>query len=256
MQGMTFRNAIARGLDVRFMAAAGMLSDAFTVSKFGFNPSIVGAVESVWDAGGIYPWQEPGTGVSMTLQSTLAADDVLGTGARYVTVYWIDKDYNRQQITVETDGVTSVAVGDDMYLPYRMSVTPGPNGEPAAGSGQNAAGVITLENAGTTYAQIINGNNQTLMAIYTIPAGHSGYVVYGKASVGEGKTAEGKYFVRPYNGVFNLAHDFLLFQNSYDYPFGLPVPINEKSDLDLRAISTAAGTTASGAFDVIIVRNS
>lgn len=255
MQGMTFRNAISRGLDIRFLAAAGMLSDAFTVSKFGFNPEIVASPETVWDAGGLYPWQAPGTGKTMTLQSTLAADDVLGTGARYVTVFWIDKDYNQQQITVETDGINPVAVGDDIYLPYRMAVTPGPNGEAAAGTGGAAAGVITLSSGGTTYAQILNGNNQTLMAVYTIPAGYKGYVVYGKASVGEGKTAEGKYFVRPYNGVFNLAHDFLMFQSSYDYPFGLPVPINEKSDLDLRAISTAAGTTISGAFDVILVRN-
>ena len=255
LQGLTFRTAISRGLNVQFLASAGMLSDAFTVSKFGFNPNIVAAVETVWDAGGVYPWQSPGTGLTMTLQSTLAADDVLGTGARYVTIFWIDKDYNQQQTTVETDGTNPVAVGDDIYLPYRMVVTPGPNGEAAAGSGQTAAGTITLENTATVYSQIINGNNQTLMALYTIPAGFTGYIMFGKASVGEGKTAEGKFFVRPLNGVFNLAHDFLLFQNSYDYPFGLPVGVNEKSDLDLRAISTAAGTTMSGAFDVIIVRN-
>ena len=255
LQGMTFRTALSRGLNVNLMASAGMLSDAFAVSKFGFNPLIVAGIESIWDAGGIYPWQSPGTGLTMTLQSTVAADDVLGTGARYVTIFWIDKDYNQQQTTVETDGTTPVAVGDDIYLPYRMAVTPGPNGEAAAGSGQNAAGTITLENAATVYSQIINGNNQTLMALYTIPAGFTGYIMFGKASVGEGKTAEGKFFARPLNGVFNLAHDFMLFQNSYDYPFGLPVPIAEKSDLDLRAISTAAGTTMSGAFDVILVRN-
>ena len=255
IQGMTFRTALSRGLNVNLMASAGMLSDAFALSKFGFNPAIVAALETVWDAGGIYPWQAAGTGKTMTLQSTVGADDVLGTGARYVTIWWMDKDYNPQVITVETDGTTPVAVGDDIYLPYRMAVTPGPNGENAAGSGENAAGTISLKSGATTYAQIINGNNKTLMAVYAIPTGFTGYIMFGKASVAEGKSAEGKFFVRPLNGVFSLAHDFLLFENSYDYPFGLPVPVVEKTDLDLRAISTSAGTSISGAFDVIIVRN-
>ena len=255
MEGLTFRTALSKGLDVYFLAAAGMLSDAFVVNKFGFNPAIVAALETIWDAGGIYPWQDHGDGLTMTLQSDNAADDVLGTGARYVTVYWIDSDFNRQQITVETNGTTPVAVGDDIYLPYRMVVSPGPNNEAAAGSSKVAVGTITVENTGTVYSQIIDGNNQTLMAVYAIPAGFTGYVVFGKASVGEGKTAEGKFFTRPFNGVFNLSHDFMLFQNSYDYPFGLPVPVNEKTDLDLQAISTSAGTTMSGAFDIILVRN-
>lgn len=255
VSGMTFQQALAKGLDVRFMAAAGFLSDALFIHKFGENPAVGAATETVWDAGGLYPWQDQGSGLTMTLQSTSAADDVAGTGVRYVTISYISNLYELKTVIVETDGLTPVAVADDIYLPYRMDVQPGPNGEAAAGSGGTATGIITLENAATVYAQILVGNNQTLMGVFTIPAGFTAYLLVGDATVGEGKEVHIDFSVREFNGVFRIQHSLFLFENAYRYDFTGPLPIQEKSDLDIMAIDAALNPSVSATFDLILVQN-
>ena len=77
-----------------------------------------------------------------------------------------------------------------------------------AGSGESAVGSITAENAGTVYGHIDNGYNQTLMALYTIPAGYNGYVIKGRASVGQGKAVEMDFYARTFGGVFRVQHHF------------------------------------------------
>jgi hypothetical protein len=105
-------------------------------------------------------------------------------------------------------------------------------------------------------AQTANGNNQTLNAFTTIPAGKTGYLIYGKASTGEGKAAEVSYYGRSPGGVFNLSHKLYLYEGSYDYEFRIPSIIPEKTDLDVRGKNVQAGNIeVSAAFDILLVDN-
>jgi hypothetical protein len=56
-------------------------------------------------------------------------------------------------------------------------------------------------------AHIINGNNQTQMAIFTVPRGKTGYLIQGDASMSRPQTngtAIVQYFSRRFGGVFKI----------------------------------------------------
>lgn len=119
---------------------------------------------------------------------------------------------------------------------------------------EKAEGVITAKIGSTVHAQIIDGNNQSLMAVYTIPAGYTGLVIKGKASCWKGKEVEVNFRGRPIGGVFNLYHSFYIYEASYEYEFGVPLAIPEKTDIFVEAKSDIA-TKVSAVFDIILIKN-
>ena len=123
------------------------------------------------------------------------------------------------------------------------------------------AGNITIANGGTTYAQITAGENQTLMAVYTVPAGKSLYVNQGIATHGTG-TSGGvfmtvRFLVRNEGEVFRTAVKVDVSESEILYPFAQPLKIPEKSDVEVRAICNKNQANAiSASFDGIIVEES
>lgn len=119
---------------------------------------------------------------------------------------------------------------------------------------EKAEGTITAQIGATVHAQIIDGNNQTLMAVYTIPAGYTWLVVKGKASCGKGKEVEVNFRGRPLGGVFGLYHSFYIYETNYEYEFWVPLSIPEKTDIFVEAKSDLA-TKVSAVFDIILIKN-
>lgn len=140
------------------------------IRKFGFNGTVNTTKEDIWDGGGVYEFP-PDEGVVCEVVSTLAADDIEGTGARKVIVQGLDENFVEKEVEVEMTGLTGVDVGTFSRV-HRAYVT-------LAGTGETNAGNITVRNTATPakkYAQITAGNGQTLMSIYTIPARTIGYL--------------------------------------------------------------------------------
>jgi hypothetical protein len=128
------------------------------------------AFEVIWETGGQYPWQS--TAVTVDVVSDDANDDVAGTGARTLRIQGLDGSYNLAEETVDMDGTTTVTTTQTFLRVFRMSVE-------TAGSSGNNEGTITVTYTGGSdvAATITAGNGQTLMAVYTIPAGKTGYFV-------------------------------------------------------------------------------
>lgn len=229
--------------------------DAFAVHKFGFNPNQVNSLATVWDGGGLYPWQTIAEVVSVVSDD---ADDAFGgIGAQTIKILGLDWNWNLADEIVEMDGLTPVITKTRFLRIYRALVPPleDVDGNPVAGQG-DAAGTISFTQGAAVRAQIVSGNNQTLMSIYTVPAGYTGFMMHGSAGVGSGKEATVKYFVRPYLGVFNLGYIVQLFENNEQRPFVIPQRIDEKTDIDVRAISeSTSGIGVSSNFDIALVRN-
>lgn len=140
------------------------------IRKFGLNNAVNTTKEDIWDGGGVYEFP-PDEGVACEVVSTLAADSLAGTGAQKVIVQGLDENFEEKQVEVEMTGLTAVDIGIFSRV-YRAYVT-------VSGTGGANAGVITVRNSAATtkvYAQIAVGNNQTLMAIYTVPANTIGYL--------------------------------------------------------------------------------
>jgi hypothetical protein len=150
--------------------ALGQVMGVSHIDKFGRNADIdQAAVEDVWDGGGV--WVEPTAARIHDIASTDAADTADGTGARTMEVYGLDGDYNMIGETRSLDGLSNVATENAYRMIYRKIVR-------SAGAGGKNAGTITATARvdGTVTAQISPGFNQTLMAVFQVPAGVTGLV--------------------------------------------------------------------------------
>lgn len=231
--------------------AKGNIPGHSKVSKFGENNTVGSAPETIWDAGGLYPWAtwDVSGPTTVNLQSTDINDTAAGTGARTIQIEGLDENWEEQEEIIVLAGTTPVASIGQWQRLHRMVVVTG-------GTFNGAIGNITATIGAVTVAQVVNGNNQTLMAVYTIPAGKTAYVVFGKTSCGKAADAKVKFFVRPPGGVFNVQHTANLYQNSYDYPFSAVPSVDTMTDLEVRATSTnPSGFEVTMAFDVILVDN-
>ena len=130
-------------------------------------------------------------------------------------------------------------------------------------AGTDNAGIVYASDSGkaVSYAQIAVGNNQTLMALYTIPAGKTGYLIQGTNSlIGTNRNyaVSGKQLMRPYGGVFQLKKTFGLETDGTSFmvlPHPLPSRIPEKTDIRVSAISSTAGSGINTTFEILLVDN-
>jgi len=209
--------------------------------KFGFNS--VGTVEeTVWDSGGLYVY--PSSAVVMAVTSAAGASD---SGVK-VTVQGVDTNY--QQITEEvTLDASGTATTSSAFLRvYRAYVS----------GSQTIVGDVSISNSGTTYAQIKTGENQTLMTLWTVPAGYTAYIQEGY--IGSGTSSVNKYatariITRRFGGVFRTQFKTTLHNTTVKVDLGLPIVCPEKTDIEVRAKTSSGDDDISATLAILYVRN-
>ena len=112
---------------------------------------------------------------------------------------------------------------------------------------------------------VIDPNNQqTEMAVYTIPAGKTGYLRSGYAATsGSNKSSNYiiKLYIREFGKVFRVQHTVALADNGtslYQHIYVEPSKILEKTDIIVTAEATGTGVTGaaiSAGFDIVLVDN-
>jgi hypothetical protein len=233
-----------RSEDVYFDIARGCYRNATTVHVFGSNPDVDmgSAPETVWDVGGgLYPWSSWDTASALTCVSTDAGD----TGV--LTIYGLDADLLLLTEEVTLNGLTPVVTtnvfGRINLLTY------------AKGSDTNI-GAITTTISAVTVGHIQVGASHSIAAIYTIPAGHTGYFLQGQASVQKTKNAQILTLSRFFGGPFMIAHVGEVSDSSYIYRSYAPIALPEKTDLEQRAgIAETNGTRVTASFDLVLIKN-
>lgn len=98
-------------------------------------------------------------------------------------------------------------------------------------------------------------NEISTSSSYTVPAGKSGLVVFGKTTVSEAKAMELTFWARNEGGLFSIAHHIDIKNNNYDYLFKLPAKVPEKTDFEVRASVDVGTAEVSTAYDIILVDN-
>jgi hypothetical protein len=111
-------------------------------------------------------------------------------------------------------------------------------------------------------AIIIDGSNQTEMAVYTVPAGKTGYLrQWFASSSGAKKTTNylTKLKARPFGQVFQLKHSSSIADAApYIHSYVEPEAFAEKTDIEMTASITDTGITeaaVSAGFDIVLVDN-
>jgi hypothetical protein len=221
------------------------------VNKFGYNSSIgSGAFETIWETGDDYPWQSSAVTVDVVSDDT--NDDVAGTGARTLRIQGLDGSYNFAEETVDMDGTTTVTTTQTFLRVFRMSV------ETAGTSGNNIGNIsVTYTGGSDVAATITAGNGQTLMTLYTIPAGYTGYLLSMNISSGKDQEMEFKFIQRD-NSVANAAFQTKQFLDvrggQTTVIFNAVNVIPQKSDIYVSGKASST-SSASASFDLLLVQD-
>lgn len=257
------------GRDINLAAAIGAETSAnvylSSVNKFGKALDVDSAVSTdVWDGAdgttSTDEWVPPTTARTHDIVSTDANDDgsPAGTGAHTVEVQGLDTNWNPQTETVTLNGTTNVATANTYLRIFRMKVM-------ACGSGGGNAGIITAtaQTDATVTAAIQAGNNQTLMAIYTVPNNMTAYITSYYASfigntpatttgnvrllVADTQATGAPFQLKHIQGIVGgdrIAHEFR--------PY---FKVSEKHDIKLNMSDCSADNSVlDGGFDIILRR--
>jgi hypothetical protein len=203
-------------------------------------------------------------GASLELVSADSSDSSAGTGVQTVEVHYLDSLGAEQAITIPMAGLVPVDIDTELGYAADIADVQWIHSK-TVGTGGVAAGNITLRTAGgagTDYELISGGGNQSLSGRYTIPAGHTGYIIgwqvsgftqridFRLRSTVERFTRElipGVFLFQDVQTVFNVSGPYREFRDPLECPAGSTVKIS--------GVGSASGGVAGGAFDITIVPN-
>ena len=235
-----------------------------SIFKFGYNQNIDNSLETLWAQGGLYSYLSAAS--TLYISSSSTADDVAGTGARTATVSGLDANYDEVSVTVDLDGQNGVQLGNasNWIRVNRITVD-------TAGSGEQNAGVLyvgteaspTVGVPTNKYATVAIGDNQTLMALWTVPRNYEAYLY--QTNVTAACTTSNKLLTctivaRKPSGVFQLKSKFGIQVDGGDIvqKYNFPLKFTEKTDIEVRAISDSGSgnVEVSAGLDIIYIEKS
>lgn len=238
--------------------ARGQVAFHKTQFKFGFNSDVDDSLETVWSQGGLYSYLASASTLKISSSST--ADTSAGTGARTVTIYGLDSNYDEISETITLNGQTSVDSTKEYLRINRMVVNTAGSGEQNAGVIYAGTGTVTVGVPANVYASIAIGDNQTLMCLWTVPRGYTAYLSQIDISMNTevaNKFGTVSIVARPNGGVFNVQDKFSLSQNIITQSFSYPRKYGEKTDIEVRAIASSsnANLSVSAGLDIVYIEN-
>ena len=156
-----------------FLDLSGNNSSALQYSEFknGVAPSVSQNSEvSIWNESTLYPWSSITTAQKIFISSSSASD----TG-QSIRIEGLDNTYHPISETIVTNGLTSVQSANSYLRLNRSYII----------SGSPNAGTIKMyysASNGVVIGSMAIGNARNKSSIFTIPAGYTGYILYGDAT--------------------------------------------------------------------------
>ena len=247
------------GASANINISMGLVEGWGNIHKFGAVPSMSQNTSgTIWDKNDtVYPWSAfeiagPLAISTTTSNGTLSSlDDGLD-----VVIIGLDENYEDVSETITISGNSGTGTTTFKRV-YRAYVTDG------AETNQTQIRVsttVTSPITGTTseVLRINIGKAQTLMAIYTVPAGKTAYLLKGTATCAAAADATIDMFIRYFGQTtFRIGHTAEVSGagGQYEYQFPIPTEIPEKSDIDVRALVRSNNARVTAAFDIILVDN-
>lgn len=237
------------------------------IHKFGAAPDfdVADGFVTVWDGA------DDGDIAQMNyIYSTSAAIDSIsssnsGDTGITIEIQGLDSDYDLVTQTATLDAVdaqTKVSLSTSLIRVFRLKNT---------SSTDLVGNVYVYEDDTTTggkpddlslvRAVIENGNNQTLMAVYTIPNGYTGYMRDWYASTAGAKRDSShtiKLLARPFGQVFQLKHISNIDVNGTSYiqhKYEEPEIFEAKTDIEMQMDTDQDIAGVSAGFDIVLVQD-
>ena len=226
------------------------------VTLFGYNADVDTAEETIWTGGGILT--SPAAAGVLKVSSSSADDNSAGTGARTIVLMGLDANYNEISETITLNGQTAVNTVKSFLRVNYLYVTTVGSGGTAAGTIYVGTGVVTAGVPATIYGQIAVGDNASLMAHYTVPAGYTAYMTYGNIGTGQltgAHTVTGRLLTTNGNGIRKTAAIVAFGTGVQNFVFKEPLMIPEKNDVEASAVSSAGNAPVSATIQLVLVKN-
>ena len=261
--GFTGLNYATNSGDFLIEVAKGNIAGHSLIFKFGRNPDIDSGSdpEDIWTYGGLYTY--PNTAAINYISSSDNADN------QEITVEGLDSDYNPQSITVTLNGNTKTQIGTGetflrVFRAFNSDTT------------EFAGTVYIYENDTTTTpgvpdtpskvkAEIRSIDQQTYMALYTVPAGHTALFLGGAISITVGASAAKSALVdllTRFEGKIFRSQELVGISSSGSSVFSQdlhslgPLRLPEKTDIKARVREVSANDTGVSAyFAILLIEN-
>ena len=228
------------------LVSQGLVTGYTVMQKFGQNDNLNTATyEDIWDGGGTYSYPADATAPI----TKLVAHDALDTEP--IEVQGLDVNGDLVTQTKTLTGLTAVTLDTPLWRVFRLK---------NIGTSDLLNDVCAINDGDTVdYACINNGNNQTLMALYTIPNGKTGYLYQGTnnlSDVTRGVSASGRLWMRQYGSVFQVKKTFGVSSDGTGFinvKNIFPAKIPAKTDIRVDAIASANGVTLNTTFEILLI---
>lgn len=222
------------------------------ILKFGSNPNIPNDVslsspETVWDGSTEYVFP-PDVGTGIQVKSANGGDN------QEIIIEGLDENFNSVSWTGDLNGSSEANVAGTWSRVFRAFNN----------DNTDFGGDINIHASGddsTSYAKILSGNNQTLMAVYTVPENTTGYLIQYEASAQNtfsssviGYTLHLK--TREYGKVFRVQEvTSVTTENSHVQELQVPIILEPKTDVLVNVVN-ANGNNGSVNADFSIALHS
>ena len=236
--------------------ARGLIPGVTHVNNFGENPDIDTATdpEDVWDFGGVYNFST--TDDIDSISSSDAGDTMV------ITVEGLALDYTKVSQNVTLTGQTRAALATKLIRVNRAFMVGNVSVVGTVSIYENTALTAGVPTDTTKIrAQILAENNQTLMAIYTVPLAKTAYMLRYSAGLSRGNATAvvadfilqialfgEKFRIKDRKAAMSAG------QSDIPHIFLIPEVIPAKSDIKIKCDRvTADNTSVFGGFTLLLV---
>jgi hypothetical protein len=261
-------NVALYGLPVRDWyteVVAGNVTGASSVNKFGAAPDFdTGDGEvTIWDgAEDGTTWENMVYDYSATANIQYISSNNAGD-TQTIELQGLDANYDLVVQTKALTGQTSATLDTPLIRIFRMKNTSSTNLAGHVFVSTTTAPAGGVPTAANIRAIIHPENNQTEMAIYTVPDGYSAYInrIYADTA-GASRTAEYliKLRAKPFGQVFQLKHKAVMSDSGsgriIDRDFRNPMKFSAKTDIEMTAeilTGSITGANLIAGFDLVLV---
>lgn len=223
----------------------GRVRGATNIHRFGAVPAMSqNTIGTVWDKNNtIYPWNVWSTPGVITSSIVNSSDN-----GKSVTIFGLDSNYNEVSDTITISSSTTVTGTTEFIRVNNAFIS----------SGTTNVANINFTKDGQDVLIITALKGHSLMAIYTIPSGCTGYLYKGVCSCQASADGNGNMYVRYFGqDAFLIGHSFEVsgVGGQYEYDFSFPIQLPEKTDIDVRMTTRTNNGRYTAAFDLLLIEN-
>jgi len=225
--------------------------------QFGINTAVGTSNETIWIGSNTYTFP---AAASVLKVSSSSADDASpsGTGAQTVQIQGLNAAYEAVTETVVLNGQTAVNTINSYLRVNKMIVLTAGTGGTSVGNIYAGTGTVTAGVPAVVVNQTGIVANETESAFYTVPEGYTAFINMWTMSSGNTTANAWTRFtlrIRPQGGVFGIKAQYHIGATDiYECVAAYPLPIPEKSDLEILAATSSGSAAASTQLQIVLIK--